>query len=200
MLAQNSYICNPNIYTHKMKRYIFSVICMLITTLYAYPQEAAFNIQNSLEDTTVVTPEPASKNLTNPYSQFSMASTSSASGFSENTTMPFNYKQTKEWGKYKALRAVGWSAFGVGVPATLVGLFICALAVDAAPEADTAGAIVTVSGGALTLSSIPILISAYHYRSKAKKMALNVGVRSINAPSFSNKTDYTPALSLALNF
>lgn len=172
-----------------MKHHIFILFCILITSLCAYSQEIP-----------MLTEELNSENVINPFHQSSVTSSSINSDFNESTTMSFNYKHTQEWGKYKALRAVGWSAFGIGVPATLVGLFLCGVAMDAAPAVGTAAAIVTISGGALTLSSIPLLISAYHYRNKAKKMALNVGVTSITTPSISKGRDYTPGLSFALNF
>lgn len=188
-------------YTHKMKRYIFILLSIVITSLCAYSQnDISIPFDNS-QDTSILTSDLNSEKGTNPYSQSSMPSTyTMSSDYAGNSAMTFDYKNTQEWGKYKALRAVGWSAFGVGVPATLVGLFLCGVALDASPAAGTAGAIVTISGGALTLSSIPLLISAYHYRNKAKKIALNVGVSSINTPSISNRIDYTPALSFALNF
>lgn len=112
-----------------------------------------------------------------------------------------DYKKTPEWGKYKALRAVGWTSLGVGVPATLTGLFLAALAIDAAPEAGTAAAIVTISGASLTLASIPLLVSAYHFRRKAKRMSLNLGISHITPVALpSHRALPTPALSFALTF
>ncbi|MCM1356366.1 MAG: hypothetical protein NC212_08185 [Staphylococcus sp.] len=184
-----------------MKRYFFSLLCTLITSFCAYSQDEITVPLDNSQETSILTSDLSSGNGTNPAEVSSMVPTyTMSSDYAGNSAMAFDYKNTQEWGKYKALRAVGWSAFGVGVPATLVGLFLCGVALDASPAAGTAGAIVTISGGALTLSSIPLLISAYHYRNKAKMMALNVGVTSINAPSFSNKIDCTPALSFALNF
>lgn len=182
------------------KRYIFILLSIFITSLCAYSQEEMIVPLDNSQETSILTSDLNSENDTNPYGQSSVPSNITSSAYSANLAMTFYYKNTQEWGKYKALRAVGWSAFGVGVPATLVGLFLCGVALDASPGAGTAGAIVTISGGALTLSSIPLLISAYHYRNKAKKLALNVGVSSINTPSISNRIDYTPALSLALSF
>lgn len=187
-------------YTHKMKRYIFILLSIIITSLCAYSQnDISIPFDNS-QETSILTSELSAESATNPHDESLMVSSLTSYANTANSVMTFDYKNTQEWGKYKALRAVGWSAFGVGVPATLVGLFLCGVALDASPAAGTAGAIVTISGGALTLSSIPLLISAYHYRNKAKKMALNVRVSSINTPSISNRIDYTPALSFALNF
>lgn len=183
-----------------MKRHIFILLSILFASFCAYSQnEIDLPLDNS-QETLIPTSKLSHDNETNPFDDSSAVSTLTSSAYIANSVMSFDYKHTQEWGKYKALRAVGWTTFGVGVPATLVGLFLCGVALDASPAAGTAGAIVTISGGALTLSSIPLLISAYHYRNKAKKMALNVGVTSINAPSISNRIDYTPALSFALNF
>lgn len=187
-------------YTHKMKRYIFILLSIVITSLCAYSQEEMNVPLDNSQETSILTSELSAENATNPHDESLKISSLTSSANTANSVMRFDYKNTQEWGKYKALRAVGWTAFGVGVPATLVGLFLCGVALDASPAAGTAGAIVTISGGALTLSSIPILITAYNYRNKAKKMALNVGVTSINAPSISNRIDYKPALSLALSF
>lgn len=183
-----------------MKRYIFILLSIFITSICAYPQAEINRMLDTSQEKPISITELRAEDATNPHIGSSMASTFTSSAYSANSVKTFDYKNTQEWGKYKALRAVGWSAFGVGVPATLVGLFLCGVALDASPAAGTAGAIVTISGGALTLSSIPLLISAYHYRNKAKKLALNVGVSSINTPSISNRIDYTPALSLALSF
>lgn len=57
-----------------------------------------------------------------------------------------------------------------------------------------------IGGGALTIASVPLLVSAYSYRNKAKKMSLNMGVSHITTPSLTTNTHITPALSFALNF
>lgn len=201
MLIMCSFVPINVKYTHKMKRYIFILLSIFITSFCAYSQADINLALDTSQEKPISITELSAENATNLADEFSMVPTyTTSSEYAGNSSMTFDYKNTQEWGKYKALRAVGWSAFGVGVPATLVGLFLCGVALDASPAAGTAGAIVTISGGALTLSSIPLLISAYHYRNKAKKLALNVGVSSINAPSISNRIDYKPALSFALNF
>lgn len=116
-----------------------------------------------------------------------------------NSVTRFDYKNTQEWSKYKVLRAIGWSSFGVGITATFYGLIGLGLSLNDGGNGHPFIAIIA-TGGALTLSSVPILIIANKYKRKAKKMALNIGVSSINTPSISNRIDYTPALSLALNF
>lgn len=183
-----------------MKRYIFILVCALVSSFCAYSQVETNLTLDESHETDTLTDASDSETVINTFSDSYAMSAFANSEFAGNPTTTFDYKNTQEWGKYKALRAVGWSAFGVGVPATIVGLVLCGVALDASPSAGTAGAIVMISGGVLTLSSIPILISAYHYRNKAKKLALNVGVTSINSPNISNRIEYTPALSFALNF
>lgn len=39
---------------------------------------------------------------------------------------PIDYKHSNEWKKYKTLRAIGWSALGVGIPTTLFGVVLSA--------------------------------------------------------------------------
>lgn len=115
--------------------------------------------------------------------------------------MAFDYKQTKEWKRYKVYRAIGWSALGVGVPMTFVGLGLTG-AIGAANGGEVNGgfAAMAVTGGLLTVASIPILINAYNDRSKAKRMALSFS--TISTPSMSSGLTYQhqPALSVSITF
>lgn len=187
-------------YTHKMKRYIFVLLSIVITSLCAYSQEEMTVPLDNSQETSILTTELSSENETNPYGQSSMPSTSFNSRLSESTIVPFNYRQTQEWGKYKTLRAFGWTFLGVGCVSLFGGFFEMALEHSFSGKHSAAGPIMMIAGGVLTVSSIPILITAYNYRNKAKRMALNVGFTSINAPTISNGIDYKPALSIALNF
>lgn len=113
------------------------------------------------------------------------------------------YKNTPEWGKYKALRAVGWTTFGVGIAATGVGTIVgLALGSIHGPNTDKtqAGSIIVYSGLGLTAASIPILISAYHYRNKAKKIGMSMGLTQLAAPTFGQNMSYTPAVNFAVTF
>lgn len=183
-----------------MKRYIFILLSIFITSLCAYSQEEMTVPLDNSQETSILTSDLNSENGTNPYIQSSVPSTSLNYSLGENPIVPFNYKQTQEWGKYKTLRAFGWTFLGVGCVSLFGGMFEMALEHSFSGKHSAAGPIMMIAGGVLTVSSVPILITAYHYRNKAKKMALNVGVSSINTPSISNKIDYTPALSFALNF
>lgn len=115
------------------------------------------------------------------------------------------YKHTPEWGKYKALRAVGWTSLGVGIPAFAVGV-VLAYATNSdnsdmgSDGLATAAAITASTGAALTVASIPILFVAYHYRYKAKQIGMNMGMTSLSTPSVGQNMSYAPAMSLTFTF
>lgn len=113
------------------------------------------------------------------------------------------YKNTPEWGKYLALRTVGWTTFGVGMAATGVGAFV-SLALSSIHGSNhdktQAGPIIIYSGLGLTAASIPILVSAYHYKNKAKKIGLSMGVTQLPAPTFGQNLSYTPAMNFTITF
>ncbi len=113
----------------------------------------------------------------------------------------FNYKDTKEWQKYKTLRAIGWSFLGVSPVVTIIG-FSTGLAggLSCDPRSASAGSIICITGIIMGVSSVPILICAYNYRAKAKKMNANLGISYINTQLPSAKDFSTPALSFTLNF
>lgn len=111
---------------------------------------------------------------------------------------PIDYKHSNEWKKYKTLRAIGWSALGVGIPTTLFGVVLSAFQ-NSLSGSGGVGIPLIVTGGVLTLSSIPLLTCAYHYRKKA--LNLTIAVSSIKNNLYSNSTiDYSPALNLAISF
>ncbi len=113
--------------------------------------------------------------------------------------VPFDYKKTAEWGKYKALRAVGWTFLGVGSVSLVGGLFELALEQALSGKHSLAGPIMMISGGAFCVASIPILITAYNNRNKAKRMSLEVGMSQITSPTFAmNNLNVAPALSFKL--
>lgn len=179
-----------------MKRHIFILLCILITSLSAYSQdEITLTLDNS-QDMTMQTSEFISENTSETLSVVQMYG---ESAFSESTAGTFDYKTTQEWRTYKVLRAVGWSSLGVGIPTTFYGLIGLGLSLNDGGNGHPFIAIIA-TGGALTLSSIPLLIIANKYKTKAKKVDLSVGVTSINSPSIYNRIDYAPAISFALNF
>ncbi len=107
----------------------------------------------------------------------------------------FDYKKTKEWKKYKVLRACGWSSLAVGIPITFGGAVLVAFADIQNGNGGGAGVPFIVSGGVMTLASVPLLISAYHYRNKAKNLGLGIGIRAIATPCYQSSMWYNPALS-----
>lgn len=162
-----------------MIRYFFILFSILISSLCAFSQEVeSLALDNTQEEMSMQSPVI----------------------ISDNAMMPFDYKNTQEWGKYKTLRAVGWTFLGVGGVSLFGGMFEMALEHSFSGKHSLAGPIMMIAGGVLTASSVPILIIAYDNRKKAKRMALDVGVTAINTPCFSNRMDYTPALSFALKF
>ncbi|MDE5795260.1 MAG: hypothetical protein K2I08_11135 [Muribaculaceae bacterium] len=112
-----------------------------------------------------------------------------------------SYKQTKDWRIYKALNITGWCAFGVGVPMTLYGTFLLAYHAQLEEGDPWSGAIVITSvGGALTLSSIPLLIVANHYKKKAKLNNLSLDITNIKTRDYLGHTINKPALSFTYSF
>lgn len=182
-----------------MKRYFILLALIFSTIMSAYSQSIDTAIGDLSEESYFESRSGASE------SQLSLPDSPSGSNASIYTpasfaSQPFDYKQTAEWGKYKALRAVGWTAFGVGIPITLVGLVGGAISIFGGYNLSAPWIALLGTGGVLTLSSVPILISAYHYRNKAKKMSLNMGVSHITTPSLTTNPHISPALSFALNF
>lgn len=121
-----------------------------------------------------------------------------------SVTPQFDYKESKYWGRYTALRTAGWITFGTGV-----GFFIGGYAMilgawatdsDVADGLGVAGSLMLLSAPVLVLTSIPLLACAYYNRSKAKKMYLNVGASMLPSGGSSPFKASTPALSLALTF
>ena len=117
----------------------------------------------------------------------------------------FDYKKTKEWTAYKALRAVGWSAFGVGIPLALAGTGL-GIATGGSWNDETAAIKpikMVIAGLSLLGSSIPILICAYYFKDKAKAKAaqMKLAFSTINTPKVANVgSSYAPALSFTLTF
>jgi len=119
----------------------------------------------------------------------------------QTPTVNFNDKDTKEWRKYKTLRAIGWSFLGVGPVATITGFgIVLAGGLSGDRRAVTAGGIISWTGIFMGIASIPLLICAYNYRDKAKKMNANLGISYINTQQPFATDLTTPALALTLNF
>ena len=112
------------------------------------------------------------------------------------------YKNTPKWGKYKALRAVGWTALGVGVAMTTTGVLLCFTSnSDLGSEAmSTASKALMISGGVITVASIPIISVAYYNRNKAKKIGVGMGMAQLSTPTVGQNICYTPAMNFTITF
>ncbi len=88
-------------------------------------------------------------------------------------------------------------SLGLGLTNTFTGLVVAAFQAVFHDSID-AGLPVIITGRVVTLASIPVLIRAYQFRSKAKKLALSIGVtrlHSSNVPTSVAKPATAPALS-----
>lgn len=110
------------------------------------------------------------------------------------------YKQTVYWGKYKVLKAAGWTSFSFGIAATTVGIFGGAIEEGATGEKPAVWDVIGYTGLGLFAASIPTLIVAYANKNKAYRVSL--GADCITAPVVvgSNRKVVQPALALRFNF
>lgn len=72
--------------------------------------------------TFILTDELDSEYVINASDNSSAVSSLTSYANTANSVTRFDYKNTQEWSKYKVLRAIGWSSFGVGITATFYGL------------------------------------------------------------------------------
>jgi len=109
-----------------------------------------------------------------------------------------SYKNTVYWKRHNTFKALGWSFFGVGLPATAAGFFVGVFSGigDSSNSEDgvAIGSILFYSGAALTLSSIPMFVLSLTNKHKAKQVS--VGFTPMQA---CNGTA-APGLSFAMNF
>lgn len=121
-----------------------------------------------------------------------------------NAVASTDYKESKYWGRYTALRTAGWITLGTGGLFFLAGssMILGAIGQDSgsADALGITGSILLFSAPVLVIASIPLLGCAYWNRNKAKKMYLNVGTSLLQSDKTSPFNTYTPALSFALRF
>lgn len=113
------------------------------------------------------------------------------------STSKLDYKQTDEWKKYKLLRAIGWTAFGIGLPTLLlpaVGFVISGYS-GGGSSYDFS---LMIPGAVLTLMSVPILVNANRFRDKAKSLSFTL--TSINAPRVDKRMAFSPAVGFSVRF
>lgn len=115
------------------------------------------------------------------------------------TSSVFDYKNSKDWKTYKILNIAGWSSLGLGLPTTFYGIIGLGLSLNDGGNGHPFIAIIA-TGGALTLSSIPLLIMANKYKKKARMSTLCIGLTNIETPSYTGSNISTPAINLTFNF
>lgn len=89
---------------------------------------------------------------------------------------------------------LGYGALVVGVPLTLMGAGLA----DLYDSFDGITGSILVVGGLITLSSIPLFISAHHFRNKAKKLQMSLSAMEV--PKYVDQANYVPALKFSVNF
>lgn len=112
----------------------------------------------------------------------------------------FTYKQSPEWQQYKRLRAWGWTALGVGSAMTIVGSLGCAYVIQMGDSDGSPGLLLAmpIVGGALTVSSVPLLVRAYKNRRKA--LAIGATSQTTSLLPSAGKGEQQPAVALSLYF
>ena len=113
-------------------------------------------------------------------------------------SLSLDYKQTKEWKKFKRLRAYGWTALGVGSVMVCMGTIICSVGTGLTGNDVGAMIVFPCTGAALVATSIPMLTIAYKNRRKAKSFSFTTSSLSVDLPNGEKQTQ--PALGLCLNF
>ncbi len=123
----------------------------------------------------------------------------------DKTSQKKLYKQTPQWRKYKTLKAIGWSMFGVGIAGTVVCTY--GNAFDAFTNANynkgnkKTWSVLTGVGVGLTACSIPVLTFAYINRAAAKKsVRLSPACSSIIVDTPTGNKEVVPALGVCLDF
>lgn len=131
--------------------------------------------------------------------------TDTSLGYPNASATPLSYSSytlSPEWKRYRRLNTVGWCAFGVGTATALFGGLwqVAALAADGGADFAGGPLVCVAVGGSMMVASVPILITARHYKRKAKNLTLNLGVTALNTPRHSSRPVSTPALGLTLTF
>ena len=98
---------------------------------------------------------------------------------------------TSDLSKYATRSLLGYGALFVGIPTTIIG----GLSISHDNSAPIGAVII---GGMITLSSIPLLISAYHFKHKARRLEMSLS--AIEVPKYVDRTSCVPSLRFAVNF
>ncbi len=110
----------------------------------------------------------------------------------------FDYKSSKEWKKYRRLKALGWTTFGVGGAMVAIGGvadFIDNYEVHKGENRKTRFRIMWCIGAGVALSSIPLFICAH--KNKKKALSVNVTAQTVFMPM---QMEQQPAIALRFSF
>lgn len=121
--------------------------------------------------------------------------TSSLNLFTENSD--FNYKNTKEWKKYKTLNTLGWCFTGIGAAGIGFSLYLFHGLKDSDINPNLAAGIV-LGGTILVFSAItvPLFVIAHHYKETAiRNSQLSLSLSPVNTPGMGT---FKPQQNLAL--
>lgn len=137
----------------------------------------------------------------NVYGQEASTAQASANiiiGYTE-AEAPSDYKQTKEWKKFKRQRAWGWTALGVG-SAMVFGGSLLSIAAHLVHDKSGFEAfdIIPYAGVTLIAASIPTLVIAYKHKRKAKNISLTASSLWTDLPNGSRQRQ--PTIGLCLYF
>ena len=101
---------------------------------------------------------------------------------------------TSDLGKYATRSLLGYGALFVGIPTAVIG----ALNISEYNESNAGPIGAVIIGGMITLSSIPLLISAYHFKHKARRLEMSLS--AIEVPKYVDRASCVPSLRFAVNF
>lgn len=80
-----------------------------------------------------------------------------------------NYRQTADWAKRKTFNRLGWVSLGIGLPVTFIGFVAAVASSEGTHYSPSLYNSLLISGGAITLSSIPLFVVAHKYKVRAQK-------------------------------
>ncbi len=116
---------------------------------------------------------------------------------------PFNYKDTKEWGRFVLLTGVGV----VSTAITVAGVLYTTLCIMVRPGVTLFEGLMMGGTGLFLAGSVASFVFAYKNLKAAKQkskagqqVTAGFGVGTLAAPLGGNRTEVMPALSLSLSF
>jgi hypothetical protein len=78
-----------------------------------------------------------------------------------------HYRETADWAKRKTFNRLGWVSLGIGLPVTFIGFVAAVASSEGTHYSPGLYNSLLISGGAITLSSIPLFVVAHTYRKAA---------------------------------